>query len=83
MHGTSPAVVPRALNRPRPAGAHLLLRSRCLFLLATPFALSRRPQTVQLLIYFTKLLSTEKRLVSLNCIFERAPVEAQSLLTYT
>lgn len=55
---------------------------------APPFPLSsfpliRRPQTIQLFIYYTKLLSTEKRLVSLNCIFERAPVEAQSLLTYT
>ncbi|KXZ44493.1 hypothetical protein GPECTOR_67g334 [Gonium pectorale] len=39
--------------------------------------------TVQLLIYYMKLLSTESRLVSLNQIFERAPVEAQRLLEFT
>ncbi|GFR52270.1 hypothetical protein Agub_g14805, partial [Astrephomene gubernaculifera] len=40
-------------------------------------------QTVQLLIYYYKLLSSETRLVSLNQLFERAPVEAQHLLEYT
>ncbi|GIL80423.1 hypothetical protein Vretimale_16125 [Volvox reticuliferus] len=40
-------------------------------------------QTIQLLIYYFKLLSSESRLVSLNQIFERAPVEAQKLLEYT
>ncbi|GLC39173.1 hypothetical protein PLESTM_000859500 [Pleodorina starrii] len=40
-------------------------------------------QTIQLLLYYFKLLSTESRLVSLNQIFERAPVEAQRLLEFT
>jgi hypothetical protein len=41
------------------------------------------PQTIQLFLYYFKLLSTESRLVSLNQIFERAPVEAQRLLEFT
>ncbi|GIL60234.1 hypothetical protein Vafri_14873 [Volvox africanus] len=40
-------------------------------------------QTIQLLLYYFKLLSSESRLVSLNQIFERAPIEAQKLLEYT
>ncbi|GFR52272.1 hypothetical protein Agub_g14807 [Astrephomene gubernaculifera] len=40
-------------------------------------------QTIQLLLYYLKLLSSETRLVSLNQLFERAPVEAQHLLEYT
>lgn len=40
-------------------------------------------QTMQLLLYYMRLINSEQRLVSLNQIFERAPVEAQMLLTYT
>ncbi|KAG2423863.1 hypothetical protein HXX76_015021 [Chlamydomonas incerta] len=40
-------------------------------------------QTIQLLVQYIKLMSTESRLVALNQIFERAPVEAQRLLEFT
>jgi len=40
-------------------------------------------QTMQLLLYYMRMITSELRLVSLNQIFERAPVEAQMLLTYT
>ncbi|KAG2493669.1 hypothetical protein HYH03_008183 [Edaphochlamys debaryana] len=40
-------------------------------------------QTIQLLIQYYRVMTAERRLVSLNEIFERAPVEAQSLLQYT
>ncbi|KAG2432349.1 hypothetical protein HYH02_012923 [Chlamydomonas schloesseri] len=40
-------------------------------------------QTVQLLVQYIKLMSTESRLVGLNQLFERAPVEAQRLLEFT
>ncbi|KAG2444461.1 hypothetical protein HXX76_001213 [Chlamydomonas incerta] len=40
-------------------------------------------QTMQLLIQYYRVMTAEQRLVSLNEIFERAPVEAQNLLQYT
>ncbi|PNW76759.1 hypothetical protein CHLRE_11g474950v5 [Chlamydomonas reinhardtii] len=40
-------------------------------------------QTIQLLVQYIKLMSTESRLVGLNQLFERAPVEAQRLLEFT
>lgn len=40
-------------------------------------------QTIQLLIFYNRLIASESRLVALNQLFERAPVEAQRLLTYT
>lgn len=40
-------------------------------------------QTMQLMLYYHRLMTSELRLVALNQIFERAPVEAQMLLTYT